>query len=109
MDTSGQDIEQITGMVAGGCQIVIFTTGRGTCCDSPIARTIKVATTTALFEKMYDNMDLDAGTIVTGGDTVARVGKRIFEELLQVAFGGLARAEILWFNDFAIRRIGPSM
>jgi altronate dehydratase large subunit len=109
MDTPGQDIEQITGMVAGGCQIVVFTTGRGTCCGSPIAPTIKVATTTALFEKMRDNMDLNAGTIVTGEETVARVGKRIFDELLQVASGRLTRAEILGFNDFAIRRIGPSM
>ena len=109
MDTPGQDIEQITGMVAGGCQMVIFTTGRGTCCGSPIAPTIKVATTTALFEKMRDNMDLDAGTIITGTETVARVGKRIFEELLQVASGRLTRSEILGFNDFAIRRIGPSM
>ena len=109
MDTPGQDIEQITGMVAGGCQIVVFTTGRGTCCGSPIAPTIKVATTTALFEKMRDNMDLDAGTIVTGEETVSRVGKRIFDELLQVASGRLTRAEILGFNDFAIKRIGPSM
>jgi altronate dehydratase large subunit len=109
MDTPGQDIEQITGMVAGGCQIVVFTTGRGTCCGSPIAPTIKVATTTALFEKMRDNMDLDAGTIVTGAETVAQVGKRIFEELLQVASGRRCKAEILGFNDFAIKRIGPSM
>jgi altronate dehydratase large subunit len=109
MDTPGQDIEQITGMVAGGCQIVVFTTGRGTCCGSPIAPTIKIATTTALFEKMRDNMDLDAGTIVTGAESVAQVGKRIFKELQQVASGRLCRAEILGFNDFAIRRIGPSM
>jgi len=109
MDTPGQDIEQITGMVAGGCQIVVFTTGRGTCCGSPIAPTIKVATTTALFEKMRDNMDLNAGTIITGAETVAQVGKRIFKELQQVASGRLCRAEILGFNDFAIRRIGPSM
>lgn len=109
MDTPGQDIEQITGMVAGGCQLVVFTTGRGTCCGSPIAPTIKISTTTALFERMRDNMDLDAGTIVTGAETVAQVGRRIFEEMLQVASGKPCRAEILGFNDFAIRRLGPSM
>jgi altronate dehydratase large subunit len=109
MDTPGQDIEQITGMVAGGCQIVVFTTGRGTCCGSPIVPTIKIATTTALFEKMQDNMDLDAGTIITGTESVAQVGKRIFEELQRVASGRLCKAEILGFNDFAIKRIGPSM
>ncbi|MDF2813944.1 MAG: uxaA 1 [Paenibacillus sp.] len=52
MDTPGQDIEQLTGMVAGGCQIVVFTTGRGTCCGSPIAPTIKISTNTALYHKM---------------------------------------------------------
>jgi len=109
MDTPGQDIEQITGMVAGGCQIVVFTTGRGSCCGSPIAPAIKVATNTALFEKMRDNMDMDAGTVITGTETAAEVGGRIFAELLRVASGALSRAEILGFNDFAIRRIGPSL
>jgi altronate dehydratase large subunit len=58
---------------------------------------------------MRDNMDLNAGTIVTGEETVARVGNRIFDELLKVASGRLTKAEILGFNDFAIKRIGPSM
>ncbi|HTZ39311.1 MAG TPA: UxaA family hydrolase [Syntrophales bacterium] len=109
MDTPGQDIEQITGMVAGKCHLVVFTTGRGTCCGSPIAPTIKIATTTVLFERMRDNMDLDAGSIVTGKETVSSVGGRIFEEMLQVASGRLCKAEILGFNDFAIKRIGPSL
>ncbi|MEW6333233.1 MAG: UxaA family hydrolase [Thermodesulfobacteriota bacterium] len=109
MDTPGHDIEQITGMVAGGCQIVVFTTGRGSCCGSPVAPTIKVATHTALFEKMRDNMDMDAGTVIRGTETAAEVGERIFAELLRVASGALSRAEILGFNDFAIRRIGPSL
>jgi altronate dehydratase large subunit len=109
MDTPGQDIEQITGMVAGGCHIVVFTTGRGTPCGSPIAPTIKISTTTALFERMNDNMDINAGTIITGDETVDQVGERIFRELLAVASGKLGKAEILGFNDFAIKRIGPSM
>jgi altronate dehydratase large subunit len=109
MDTPGQDIEQITGMVAGGCHIVVFTTGRGTCCGSPIAPTVKVSTTTALYQKMNDNIDLDAGTIVTGDETVAEVGQRIYAEILAVASGKLTKAEILGFNDFAINRIGPTM
>jgi altronate dehydratase large subunit len=109
MDTPGQDIEQITGMVAGGCHLVVFTTGRGTCCGSPIAPTIKVATNSAIFNIMNDNMDLNAGTIITGEETVEQVGRRIFNEMLLVASGKLAKAEALGFNDFAINRIGPTI
>lgn len=109
MDTPGQDIEQLTGMVAGGAHVVIFTTGRGTPTGSPIAPTIKVATNTALFERMTENMDINAGTIVTGDETVQEVGERIFEEMLEVAAGKLSKAEALGFNDFAIYRIGPSL
>ena len=109
MDTPGQDIEQITGMVSGGCQIVIFTTGRGTCCGSPIVPTVKVSTNTDLYHRMIDNMDLDAGPIVTGEETVEQVGQRIFDDMIEVASGKLCKAEMLGFNDFAIHRIGPTM
>ena len=109
MDTPGQDIEQITGMVAGGCQIVVFTTGRGTCCGSPIVPTLKVATNSAIFEKMQDNMDINAGTIITGKETIEQVGRRIFDEIIRIASGKLVKAEVLGFNDFAIKRIGPTM
>jgi altronate dehydratase large subunit len=109
MDTPGQDVEQLTGMVAGGCHIVVFTTGRGTCCGSPIAPTIKVSSTTRLFERMEDNIDLNAGTIIGGHESVQQVGQRIFDELLAVASGKETKSEILGFNDFAINRIGPTI
>lgn len=109
MDTPGQDIEQITGMVAGGCQIVVFTTGRGTPTGSPIVPTIKVATNTVMYERMKDDMDINAGTVISGEETVEQVGRRIFEEMLLVASGKLTKAEILGHNDFGIWRIGPTM
>ena len=96
-------------MVAGGCQLVVFTTGRGTPCGSPIAPTIKIATNTAMFDKMNDNMDLNAGTIISGDETVDEVGVRILQEMLEVASGKLTKAEALEFNDLAIKRIGPTM
>ena len=109
MNTPGNDIEQLTGMVAGGCHICVFTTGRGTPTGSPIAPTIKVATNTAMFQRMNDNMDINAGTVITGEETVQQVGKRIFAEMLEVASGKNTKAEILGQNDFAIMRIGPTM
>lgn len=109
MDTPGNDIEQLSGMVAGGCHICVFTTGRGTPTGSPIAPTIKVATNTPLYEKMKDNMDINAGTIITGDETVGQVGQRIYHEMLEVASGKLTKAEILGHNDFAIVRIAPTM
>ncbi|MCF6092420.1 UxaA family hydrolase [Microaerobacter geothermalis] len=108
MDTPGHDIEQLTGMVAGGAQIVLFTSGRGTPTGSPIAPVIKIATNTPIFEKMEDNMDLNAGTIIDGTESIESVGQRIFEEIGLVASGKLTKAEILKQHDFGIWRIGPT-
>jgi altronate dehydratase large subunit len=108
MDTPGHDVEQLTGMVAGGCQVVIFTTGRGTPTGSPIVPTIKVSSNTALAQRMQENIDFNAGMIVSGEETVQQVGQRLLQEMLAVASGRLTQAEILGANDFALKRIGPS-
>ncbi|USG67377.1 UxaA family hydrolase [Brevibacillus ruminantium] len=108
MDTPGHDIEQLTGMVAGGAQVVLFTTGRGTPTGSPIAPVIKIATNSAIFEKMADNIDINAGTIIDGTETIVSVGQRIFDEVALVATGKLTKAEILGQHDFGIWRIGPT-
>lgn len=108
MDTPGHDIEQLTGMAAGGAQIVLFTTGRGTPTGSPIVPVIKIATNTPIFEKMGDNIDLDAGTIIDGKEAIDSVGHRIFDEITSVCSGKLTKAEILKQHDFGIWRIGPT-
>ncbi|MFC5448635.1 UxaA family hydrolase [Paenibacillus aestuarii] len=108
MDTPGHDIEQLTGMVAGGAQIVLFTTGRGTPTGSPIAPVIKIATNTPIFQKMSENIDMNAGTIIDGVETIHAVGERIFDEIASVASGKLTKAEILKQHDFGIWRIGPT-
>jgi altronate dehydratase large subunit len=108
MDTPGHDIEQLSGMAAGGSQIVLFTTGRGTPTGSPIVPVIKIATNSAIFEKMNDNIDMNAGTIIDGTETIEQVGDRIFEEIIEVCSGKLTKSEILKQNDFGIWRIGPT-
>lgn len=108
MDTPGHDIEQLTGMVAGGAQVVLFTTGRGTPTGSPIAPVIKIATNTSIFEKMEENIDFNAGTIIEGKESIDNVGQRMFDEIGLVCSGKLTKAEILKQHDFGIWRIGPT-
>ncbi|XXM70716.1 UxaA family hydrolase [Lysinibacillus sphaericus] len=108
MDTPGHDIEQLTGMVAGGAQVVLFTSGRGTPTGSPIAPVIKISTNTPMFKRMEENMDMNAGTIIDGSETVEEVGNRLFEEIGLVSSGKLTKAEILKQHDFGIWRIGPT-
>lgn len=108
MDTPGHDIEQLTGMIAGGAQIVLFTTGRGTPTGSPIAPVLKIATNSSIFNKMGDNIDINAGTIIDGTETIESVGLRVFEDIRAVCSGKLTKAEILKQHDFGIWRIGPT-
>jgi altronate dehydratase large subunit len=108
MDTPGHDIESITGMVAGGAQVIFFTTGRGTCTGCPIAPVIKVCSNSLTFDKMSDNMDVDAGGIITGEKTIAQVGELLFHEMLEVCGGKSTKSEELGYGSFAINRIGPT-
>jgi altronate dehydratase large subunit len=109
MDTPGHDIEQLTGMIAGGSQVVVFTSGRGTPTGSCIAPVVKIATNTPMFESMRDNMDFDAGGIVARGETVADVGARLFGEVLRTCAGRLTRSEVLGHHEFGLWRIGPTL
>jgi altronate dehydratase large subunit len=108
MDTPGHDAESMTGLIAGGTQIIAFTTGRGTPLGSPIAPVIKIATNSYLYWKMKDNMDINAGEIVTGNKTVQEIGEEILREVFNVANGKLTKSEIWGHREFAINRIGPS-
>jgi len=109
MDTPGQDIEQITGMLAGGAQAVVFSTGRGSPVGSVVAPVVKVSTTTALFERMPDDMDFDAGVVISRGEAVEEVGARLLGEIARVASGELTAAERNGHREFAIHRIGPTV
>jgi len=106
MDTPGQDIESITGMLAGGAQIVVFTTGRGTPTGSPIAPVIKVSSNTMLYKNMSEHIDVNAGEIINQGKTIEEIGQKIFNEIIKVCNGKMTKSEILGHQEFAIYRIG---
>ncbi len=106
MDTPGEDIDSITGMIAGGAQIVLFSTGRGTPTGSPICPVIKVTGNTDTYIKMIDNIDINAGKIITEDLSIEELGQEIFEEILEVSNGRLTKAESLGHNEFGIFRIG---
>ena len=108
MDTPGQDAESVTGLIAGGTQVIAFTTGRGNPMGSPIAPVIKIATNTYVYTRMRENIDINAGEIITGCKTVQEIGDKIFREVIRVASGKLTQSEILGHREFAINRIGPS-
>ncbi len=108
MDTPGHDAESVTGLIAGGTQVIAFTTGRGNPMGSPIAPVIKIATNSHVFTRMRENIDINAGEIITGRETVQHMGDKIFREVIRVASGKLTQSEILGHREFAINRIGPS-
>lgn len=98
MDTPGYDPPSVTGMIAGGANVVVFTTGRGSCYGCKPVPTIKVATNTPLYERMRDDMDVNAGRILDGA-TVEEVGRELFEEILAVAGGKPTRSEEQGIGD----------
>lgn len=110
MDTPGFDPVSVTGIVAGGAQVMAFTTGRGSCFGCKPTPTIKIATNSPLYERMEGDMDLDAGLILTGAP-VAEVGRQIFDLVLEVAGGRRTKSEQLGVGDeeFAPWILGPTL
>ena len=108
MDTPGQDIESITGMVAGGAQVVIFTTGRGTPTGNPLAPVIKLTGNFHTFKNMEDNIDFDVSEIVSGHKTIKEMGEKLFEEIVEVCNGKITKAEALKHREFCIYKIAPT-
>jgi altronate hydrolase len=102
MQGPGYDQESTPGLVAAGAQIVGFTTGRGTTIGNAIAPVVKIASNTPTFERMRGDLDINAGTILDGAETIEQVGERIFRELLAVASGKPCKAELNGHREFQV-------
>jgi altronate hydrolase len=110
MDSPGYDPVSMTGMVAGGATLGAFTTGRGSCYGCKPTPCLKVASNTPLFESMIDDMDVNAGTIVDGFESLPEVGQRLFEMLVAVASGEQTKSERQGVGDeeFCPWQLGPT-
>ncbi|MCU0443851.1 MAG: altronate dehydratase family protein [Microscillaceae bacterium] len=99
--TPGNDVEATTGLAGSGANIIVFTTGLGTPTGNPISPTLKFATNSPLFQKMKDILDIDAGTIITGEDTIQAKGEELLDLIIRVASGEYTpKAVLLGQDDF---------
>lgn len=109
MDTPGLDVESVTGMVGGGAQVVVFTTGLGTPTGNPVAPVIKMTGNARTATRMADNIDIDVSGVIADTETLDAAADRLFDEVLAVASGKLCAAEVLRHREFAIHRRNPTI
>ncbi|HID1127553.1 TPA: UxaA family hydrolase [Clostridioides difficile] len=105
MDTPGNDASSVAGMVAGGAQIVVFSTGRGTPSGNPIAPVIKITGNKITFANMEDNMDFDASPVIYGPQTMEELTDDLLNMVVDVANGKQSKAESLGYTEMAIARV----
>lgn len=107
MNTPGYDPVSLSGLAAGGVNLIAFTTGRGSAIGFPTIPVLKIATNTPMYRRMRDNMDIDAGRMADGLANVESVGREILAMVLRVASGERTCAERLGHREFVPWRIGP--
>lgn len=105
MDTAGYDISSVTSMVAGGCNAVIFTTGRGTPTGNAIVPVLKVTANSLTYQKMEDNMDVDLSAIIAGAKTYQEMGTELVSSILDICNGKMTKAEAYGFSDIAVDHV----
>jgi altronate hydrolase len=107
MNTPGYDPVSLAGLGAGGVNVIAFTTGRGSAIGFPTVPVIKIASNTAIWDRMRENMDVNAGAVAEGAKSIQQVGEEIFNLLLRVASGERTAAERFGHKEFVPWRIGP--
>ena len=98
MDTPGYDVVSVTAKVAGGCQLIIFTTGSGNPIGNPIAPVLKVTANKDTFDKMKDNLDLYFGGVIEGERSINDLGDNLLQEVIRIANGRRTKAEVYGFG-----------
>ncbi|OLC40308.1 MAG: hypothetical protein AUH43_26670 [Acidobacteria bacterium 13_1_40CM_65_14] len=109
MDTPGLDVESVTGMVGGGAQIVVFTTGLGTPTGNPIAPVVKITANARTAQGMADNIDVDVSGVMSETESLDAAADRLLTEVLAVCSGRPTAAERLGHREFAIHRRNPTI
>ncbi|MBU6189350.1 MAG: UxaA family hydrolase [Betaproteobacteria bacterium] len=99
MDTPGYDPVSATGQIAGGANLIAFTTGRGSCFGSYPSPTIKLATNTPMYRRMTGDMDINCGEVIDGSATLDQMGEQIFQLMLKIASGERSKSESLGVGD----------
>ncbi len=107
MNSPGYDPPSVTGMAAGGCNICLFTTGRGSCFGFPSVPVVKIASNSKTGLFMDEDMDINAGTVADGDEDIAQLGERMYRYVLDVASGKQTYSEALGHREFVTWRIGP--
>ena len=105
MDTPGNDPSSVAGMVAGGAQIVVCSTGRGTPTGNPLAPVIKITGNRITYANMVDNIDVDASPVIYGTKTLDELGEELLKLTQEVACGKQTKAESLGYTEMAIARV----
>ena len=107
MSTPGYDPVSLTGLAAGGVNLIAFTTGRGSAIGFPTIPVVKISSNTHIWHAMRDNMDLNAGRIADGEISIEAMGREIFERLMEVASGRQTASERWGHGEFVPWRMGP--
>jgi len=99
MDSPGFDPVSATGQIASGCNMICFTTGRGSCYGAKPVPCLKLTTNTLLFERMSDDMDMNCGSVLDGDRSLDEMGQLIFSQIIKSASGHKTKSELLGYGE----------
>ena len=104
MDTPSNDAASVAGLIAGGCQLVVFTTGLGTPTGNAVAPVMKITANKNTYQTMRDNLDFDASHVIYGPESLAEITEDFLHDVIEICNGKLVKAEALGYIETAISR-----